>query len=130
MLTRAYRPEVPCCLEDRSLLSGVGGHSADPFVYSRRQFNAFAEHIRIGFDLFVRHRYVPELHDEINDVIVWIPFGRVDGLEGSINRIVDRMQHDLSAGVPHAVRSAYNDVIAVAHADVEARVKSGDVVVR
>ena len=59
-----------------------------------------------------------------------IPFERVDGLDVSINRIVNRMQHDLSANVPHAVRSARNDVIAATLADVEARVQAGDVVVR
>jgi hypothetical protein len=99
-------------------------------VYTRRQFNFFADHVRSGFALFGRYRDVSQLHDEINDVVVLIPFGRVDGLGISINRIVDRMQHDLSANVPHAVRSAYHDVISVAHAGVEARVQSGDVIVR
>jgi hypothetical protein len=130
MRTRAYRPEAPCCLEDRSLLSGVAGHPVDPFVFSRRQFNVFAEHVRIGFDLFARYREVSQLHEEIDTVIVLIPFARVDGLEVSIDRIVDRMRHDLSAGVPHAIRSALKDVIAVTHADVQARVRAGDVVLR
>ncbi len=130
MRTRAYRPEVPCYLEGRWLLSGVAGHSVGPVVYSRRQFNFVAEHIRIGFELFGRYRDASQLHNEIDDVIVLIPFAQVDGLEVSVNRIVDRMQHSLSANVPHAVRSAYNDVVAVAHAGVEARVQAGDVVVR
>jgi hypothetical protein len=54
----------------------------------------------------------------------------VDGLGVSINRIVTRMQHDLSAHVPHAIRSARNDVLAVTRAEVKARVQAGDVVVR
>ena len=85
--------------------------------------------MRMGFDLFARYRDVSQLRNEINDVVVMIPFGQVDGLEVSINRIVNRMQHDLSAHVPHAIRSALNDVLAVTRADVEARVRAGDVVV-
>ena len=79
--------------------------------------------------MFARYRDVSQLRNEINDVVVMIPFGQVDGLEVSINRIVNRMQHDLSAHVPHAIRSALNDVLAVTRADVEARVRAGDVVV-
>src|SRR5262249_31622121 len=125
---RAYRPEVPVCLEDRSLFSVAAGPPADPFVYSRQRFNFFAEHMRIGFDLFGRYRDVTQLHSEIDDIVVLIPFGRLDGLDVSISHIVDRMQHDLSSKVPHAVRSAFHDVIAVAHAEVEARVRAGDVI--
>jgi hypothetical protein len=40
------------------------------------------------------------------------------------------MRHDLIAHVPHAIRSAHKDVIAVIRADVEARVRAGDVVLR
>jgi hypothetical protein len=130
MHSRAYRPDVPICLENRSLLSVAAANSADPYVYPLRQFNLFAEKMQIGFDLFVRHHDVSELHDEIDDIIVLIPFERVDGLGVSIDRIVDRMQHDLSAHVPHAVHSAYNDVIAVARADVQARVRAGDIILR
>jgi hypothetical protein len=130
MRTRAYRPEVPGCLEDRSLLSGVAGLSAEPGVLTRRRFNTVAEQIQLGFQLFARDRVVSHLGDEIYDVAVLIPFGRVDGLGVSINRILNRMQHDLSAHVPHALRSARNDVLAVTRADVEARVQAGDVVLR
>ncbi len=130
MPTRAYRPESPGCLEDRSLLSGVAGLSADPVVLSHRRFNTVAELMRLGFRSFGRDRNVTELGDDLYKVAVMIPFGRVDGLGVSINRILDRMQDDLSNNVPHAIRSARNDVIALTRADVEARVQAGDVVVR
>jgi hypothetical protein len=130
MRTRAYRPEAPCCLEDRSLLSSVAGPSAHPVVLTHRRLNFVLERMRQGFDLFGRYRDVIQLHSEIEDVVVMIPFERVDGLEVSIDRIVDRMRHDLSDHVPHAVRSALNDVIAVTRADVQARVRAGDVVLR
>ena len=130
MRTRAYRPEVPGCLEDRSLLSGVSGLSADPVVLSHRRFNTVAEQMRSDFQSFGQDRDVSSLRGALNDVAVMIPFGRVDGLGVSINRILNRMQQDLSANVSHAIRSARNDVIAVTRADVEARVQAGDVVVR
>lgn len=59
-----------------------------------------------------------------------IPFAGVDGLGASTDRIVDRMRHDLTAHVLHAVRSAYKDVIAVTRADLQARIRAGDLVVR
>jgi hypothetical protein len=129
MRTRAYRPEILGCLEDRSLLSGVAGLT-DPVVLTRRQFHFIAEHMRQGFVTFARNRDVSQLHNEINDVAVWIPFGRVDGLQVSINHIVNTMQHDLAANVPHAIRNAGNDVLAVTRADVQALARAGDLVVR
>jgi hypothetical protein len=131
MRMRAYRPEVPVCLEERSLLSGVAGLSAHPVVFSQRRFNFVGDHMRQGFILFTRYRDVTQLRSEIiDDVVAMIPYGQVDGLGVSINRIVNRMQHEISAHVPHAIRSARNDVLAVTRADVEARVRAGDVVVR
>jgi hypothetical protein len=130
MRTRAYRPEIPGCLEDRSLLSGVAGLTADPVVLTRRQFHFITERMRLSFQSFSLNRDVSHLHNDINDVAVWIPFGRRDGLQASINQIVNRMQHDLSANVPHAVRNAANDVIAVTRADVESLARAGDLIVR
>ena len=129
MRTRAYRPEVPGCLEDRSLLSGVAGPSADPVVFSRHRLSFIVDHIQNGFALFARYRDISQLYSEVDDVVVMVPFGRADGLRGSIDRIVSRMQRDLSAHVPHAFRRARIDVNATIRADVEARVQAGDLVV-
>ena len=128
MRTRAYRPEVPGCLEDRSLLSGVAGLSADPVVLSHRRLNTVAEQIRLGFQSFGRDRDVSHLGDSISDVAVMIPFGRVDGLGVSINRILVNMRQEIAAGAPHPVLSASNEVVAVTRALVEARIQDGDVV--
>jgi hypothetical protein len=130
MRTRAYRPEVPGCLEDRTLLSGVAGLSADPVVLTHRRLNFVIERIGQGFELGARYGDVIHLRNEIDDVVVLIPFERVDGLDATIDRIVNRMQHDLAAHVPHAVRTAFNDVIAATRAEVAARVRAGDVVLR
>jgi hypothetical protein len=130
MRTRAYQPEVPTRLEDRSLLSGVARVSGHPVVLSHRKFTLVAEHMSMGFDVFTRYRDLSQLHNEIDDVVLLIPFERVDGLRVSINRIVSRMQHDLSAHVPHAIRSAKTDVLGVTRAEVVARVQTGDVVMR
>jgi hypothetical protein len=131
MRTRAYRPEVPGCLENRSLLSGVAGVSADPVILLQFKLNKVAELTRDYFVTFgERDRSVADLRVALIDVIVMIPFERVDGLGASINGILGRMQKDLSANVPDAVRTAGNDVIAATRAEVEARVQAGDVVVR
>ena len=112
--------EAPGCLEDRSLLSGVAGLSADPVVLSQRRFNKVGEQIHLGFRLFARDRVISDLRDDLyNNTAMIIPFARVDGQGVSINRILNRMQHDLAAKVPHAIRSARNEVLAVIRADVE-----------
>ena len=60
MRTRAYRPEVPGCLEDRSLLSSVAGLSADPIVLTRREFNLIPEQIQEAFQFVSpERRYSP-----------------------------------------------------------------------
>ena len=130
MRTRAYRPEVPVCLEARSLLSGVVGPSADPVVLTYRELAFVAQRMGQGFVAFGRYSDVSLLFEEIDDVIGLIPFERVDGLDASIRRIVNGMLHELSAHVPHAVRSAFHDVIAVTVADVQARVRAGDIILR
>jgi hypothetical protein len=130
MRTRAYRPEVPGYLEGRSLLSGVAGLAADPIVLPRRQFNLVPERIQSAFQLFRQGYGVAHLHDEILDAVAWIPYGRVGGLAASINVILSRMQHDISAKVPNAISSARHNVIAVTRADVEALAQAGDLVVR
>ena len=130
MRTRAYRPEVPGCLEDRSLLSGVAGPSADPVIFSRHRLSFIVQHMQQGFDLYARYRDVSLIHNEVDDVVVMLPFGRADGIRGSIFRITTRMQNEISAHVPHAFRRARIDVNAAIRADVEARVRAGDLVVR
>ena len=130
MRTRAFRPEVPVCLEDRSLLSGVTGLSAHPVVLPQRRLNFVFDHMRQGFILFSRYHDFIQLHSEMEDVSGLIPFAQVDGLGVSIERILNRMQHDFFAHVPHTWSSARHDVIAVTYADVEARVRAGDVIVR
>jgi hypothetical protein len=86
--------------------------------------------MQIAFNLFTRYRDVIQLRDEIDDVDVLIPFGRMEGLEGSIDRIVDRMEHDIAGHVPHAIRTARNDVLAVTRADVLASIRNGVLIVR
>ena len=130
MRTRAYRPEVPGCLKHRSLLSSVTGRLANPIALTRREFNLIPEQIQSAFQFSRRNGDFPHLHEEILDAVANIPFGRVDGLAVSINGILNRMRHDLSAKVPDAISSARNDVIAVTRADVQARVQAGDIVVR
>jgi hypothetical protein len=131
MRKRAYRPEVSDCLEERTMQSGVAGLSAHPVVLSRRRFNKVGEHMGSSFMLFSMNRVsFGHLHEELRDFAVIIPFGRVDGLGTSINRILIKMRGDIAAEVPHAIRSANDEVLAATRAVVEARVRAGDVVIR
>jgi hypothetical protein len=130
MRTRAYRPEVVGCLEDRSLLSGVTGPSADPVFLSRHRLNFVAQQILMDFYTFARTRDIINLSHDLSDVIVIIPFWQRDGLGRSIRRILHRMRHDISAHVPLAGRTALNDALAVTRATLVARIRAGDVVVR
>lgn len=130
MRSRAYRPEIPGCLEDRSMLSGIAGPPAHPEVLTPRRLSLVIERQREDFDLFGRHRDISTLRGDIADVVVMIPFERVDGLEATIGRILSTMRRDVSEHVPRAVRSAADAVTAATLADVGARVRSGDVVVR
>jgi hypothetical protein len=131
MRTRAYRPEVPGRLEDRSLLSGGAKPSAHPVVLSQLNFDRIGEQIDLGFQLFARDRVVSDLRSHLySNAAVRIPFGRVDGLGVSINRIVSRMHRDLATNDPQAIPTARNEVLAMTRAVVEARIQAGDVVVR
>ena len=130
MRKRAYRPEVSRCLESRSLLSGVAGTPADPVVFPRVSFARVREQIQQSFQLVARDRVTSTLPDDLYNVAVLIPFGRVDGLGVTINRILAELRQDLAAHVPNAVLSARNEVLAATREQVEARVRAGDVVVR
>ncbi|MFO0887859.1 MAG: hypothetical protein U0790_01805 [Isosphaeraceae bacterium] len=130
MRKRAYRPEIIRYLEDRSLLSVAGGLSAHPVVLPRLRFIKISEHIDSSFLLFGRNHDPRHLRQQVRDVIVWIPFGRVDGLGASINRIVDRMVAERSSHDPRIISAAGEEVLAVTRETVMARVRAGDVVIR
>jgi hypothetical protein len=130
MRTRAYRPEVSGRLEGRSLLSGVAGLSAAPYVFRGGQFKLYVVHANADFTYFARYRDPIQIRHEFEDIIPLIPFARADGLPAKFDGIVDQMVSDVHAGVPHAIRSAYDELIAATKAEVEARVQAGDVVIR
>jgi hypothetical protein len=130
MRTRVYRPEVPDCLENRSLLSGVAATSADPIGLTRREFNTVPEQIRSAFLEFRQGFGIEELHDEILDPVSSIPYGQADGLGSSITRILKTMQREIHAKDPQAINSAVTAVIAVTRADVQALAQAGRIVVR
>jgi hypothetical protein len=130
MRTRVYRPAVPDCLENRSLLSAVAATSADPIGLTRREFNLVPEEIRSAFQEYRQGFGIEELHNEILDAVAPIPYGQADGLGSSITRILKTMQRDIHAKDPQAINSAVNAVIAVTRADVQALAQAGHIVVR
>ncbi|MDR3639471.1 MAG: hypothetical protein P4L84_37065 [Isosphaeraceae bacterium] len=128
MRSRAYRPEAPGCLEDRSLLSAATGPSTDPVVISGRQFSGIIDDMQNDFERFAGSQNLSRLRMQLQADAVLIPFGRVDGLGVSINRILVNMRQEIAAGAPAPVISASNDVAAVTRALVEARIQAGDVI--
>ncbi len=130
MHKRAYRPEVADFLETRKLLSAAATRTAEPYPYSRRLFTFTAEHIRLGFYLYNQYRDIDQLHAEISDVAVHVPFQKADNLGPRIETILDRMQESIAGHVRNAVRSAQNEVVALIRTDVMAHVKAGEVVIR
>ncbi len=130
MRTRAYRPEAPASLEERWLQSGFAVRSAHPVVLLHRQLTFIVAHMGQGFDLFARYHDISQIYSEIDDVVVNIPFQRLDGLDVTIDRIVNGMRQELLALAPGAIRETRNAVAAATIADVQARVRAGDVIVR
>ena len=130
MRKRVYRPGVPDCLENRSLLSAVAATSADPMVFTRREFNLVPEEIRSAFQEYRQGFGIEELHNEILDPVSSIPYAQADGLGSSITRILKTMQHEVHAKDRQAISSAVNAVIAVTRADVQALAQAGRIVVR
>lgn len=130
MRRRAFRPEVPCSLEGRVLLSGAGGLSTDPVILSARRFTWVGQQIVSSFWIFKRHRNIEDLRSSIADVVVVIPFGRVDGLGVTMNRVVTELRGELAGNVPRAISSARNEILTATRAQVSARVEAGDVIVR
>lgn len=130
MRKRAFQPEAPACLEERSLLSGVGRPPGDPFVLSGYRYDNAIDQIRLNFQRFDKTRDSLQLVRTLRDLQVLIPFGQVDGLGAEINRIMKTMRRNLLFRVPDAIHTARTDVIAAVKAEVQARVDSGDVVVR
>jgi hypothetical protein len=130
MRKRAYQPEVPCCLENRSLLSGGAGLSPHPTVLTRREFNFVPEQVQNSFLEFRQRNGISSLHDDIFTAIAIIPFVHADGLVTSINGILKTLKRDQRAKVPGAVSLALNEVLAAIRAHVQALAQRGDVVVR
>lgn len=130
MRTRAYRPQAPVDLEARSMLSGVAGLRHDPVVLPRRQLNFILDHLQSGFILYTRYHDLSQVRNEVDDVLVKIPFERADGLDVKIDRILSTFRRELAVGQPNAVDTALHAVIGATQAEVKARVRTGDVVVR
>lgn len=126
MRKRAYRPEVPAPLDDRSLMSGV----AEPVVLPLRQLRLATERVQLTFSAFTRNFTFSQLRDDLQSDVAVIPFGRADGLGSSIDRIVDGLQDDLQTLSPFAVRSAERRVLATIRGNIAIRVRAGDLVLR
>lgn len=130
MRGRAYRPELPGYLEDRLLMSGMVGSATDPVILSARRLVFVGRQIRQGFHIFGRDRDIPHLREDLYNVAVLIPFGRMDGLGVTMNRIVTQMGRDLTTHARGVIPSAQAAVLAATRGVVRSRVEAGDVIVK
>jgi hypothetical protein len=129
MRRRAYRPEAPVALEGRALLSSVARPPARPVALSQIRYTVAVKQTEMAFQVYNRNRDLFDLREALDNLIVMVPFGRQDGLRPAMEEITGRLPGQLRAGVPHAIRAASNELIAVIHADVVARVRAGDLVI-
>ena len=132
MRKRAFRPEVPGCLENRSLLSGLAGRPKHPpVVFSHQRLARAIGQVNDGFDVFTQHHDVSQLRFELNraSAVALVPFGRIDGLRVSYNRIINKMRHDIHARIPGSVEAARHEAVALTEATVEARIRAGDLII-
>lgn len=135
MRGRAYRPVISDSLEDRALLSGAAVRPHGPAYLSHKTLDKVVGHTLLAFRIFVKdsaptHPYSDEhLRESISNVAVMIPYGKVDGLGIKINDIIDRLEDEIRARTPRAIRTAATEVVAATLETVAARVQAGDVVV-
>lgn len=130
MRRRAFRPEAPAALDDRSLMSGVVGPSAGPVVLPIRQLRLVVDRVQLTFSAFTRNSTFSQLREDLLSDVAAVPFGRADGLEASVDRIVVGLHDDLQDRAPFAVRSAERRMIATIRQDVAIRVRAGDLILR
>ena len=129
MRRRSYRPEPPTSLEDRSLLSGVAAASVGPVAVTSRRLGDVFDRVGLSFTAFTRNSQIDLLRGEVLGEASQIPFTGVNGVESSINAIIDDLQGDRRSHSPMAARLAQRQVVNVIRASVLARVRAGDLVV-
>ena len=126
MRNRSFVPDPLGPLEGRRLLSG-GARPHLPVAFSGIAFNAGGMRVESYFQQYAEGGNFGLLRTQLAEVSTAIPFGRQDGLGAKTNAILDQMRQDQAAGVPGAITTAYNSVIAGLKADVNARIANGSV---
>ena len=130
MRTRAYRPEAPWLPGRPIPVIGRRGTLGRSYRFHASSVRRRARQIQDAFYLFRQGGGIPELHDEINEAVVAVPFGRQAGLAASINRTLNTLRQDMHAKVPQAVSIAHNEAIAATRAAMQAQAQAGNVVAR
>lgn len=132
MRRRAFRPEPPGPLEDRSTPSGAAAAAApaEPVVFSFRRLERVTAHIQYSFSFFTRFHQYSRLREELKSDVIPIPFARADGLAEVIDAVVDDLQDEFPSGSPRAVHRAQKEVIATMRVQLANRVRAGDVILR
>ncbi|QEH36701.1 hypothetical protein OJF2_52860 [Aquisphaera giovannonii] len=128
MRRRAFRPELPGQLEDRSLASVAAGSPGHPAVFRKGMVNDIIREVHSQFLVYIRYRDPTLLREQIDRNVTLIPYSRADRLLDSIDGILHDMLRDQAAGAPRPVLKASNRTIALIRSDVVQHVKAGDLV--
>ncbi len=128
MRRQAFRPVFSGALEDRSSPSALAAPVAEPVSFSIRQVNQVTDRVQIAFSVFGRFRQISQVRDDVGLDVAPIPFSRVDGLQESVDRILDQMEEQLAHRTPGAIGAARREVVVAIRASVANRVRAGDVV--
>lgn len=133
MRSRAFKPDGAGRLEDRNLMSGTTAPHGPVLVsaYSLQQGQGMVQN---AFELFAVSRDTPQNFERLRAMLAsdarGIPFHAVSHLGPQTNAILNQMQADLAAGVPHAIQTAYQAVTAANQAQVNDSEQVGAIVVR
>ena len=116
-------------LEGRQLLAGAAPQIQGPAEFSGLAFNTGAVKIRGYFQQYALGGNFQLLRTQLATIATAIPYHVVDGLGPKTNQILDQMRQNQAVGVPGAIKSAYQQVIAGITADVDARIANGTVAI-
>ena len=117
-------------LEDRVVLSHGVSPAHGAVALSGLRYNMAIDMVRRDFELFSLSGKFDRLRDQLAEHTKGLPFHKADGLGMKINAILDRMQSDLSSGVPQAIETAHRNVVNTIHQDMQSRIDNGSLYIR
>jgi hypothetical protein len=127
MSRRAFTPDAleSLKLEERVVLSHGASAAHGAVALSGLRYNMAIDMVRRDFELYSLSGKFERLRAQLAEHTRGLPFHKADGLGMKINAILDRMQSDLSSGVPQAIQTAHRNVVDTIHQDMQSRIDDG-----